>query len=92
MLLNQAYRKHHKHWFDYNQHNTTDGEYLSYFDTSIVPSRGRVKNPSIIPKVPQKEKRVREPKGKVQEQKGKVQEPKGKVQEQKESMEPKKVL
>ena len=52
MLLNQAYRKHHKHWYDYNQHNTTDGEYLAYFDTSIVPSRGRVKNPSIIPKRP----------------------------------------
>lgn len=60
MLLNQAYRKQHKHWFDYNQHNSTDGQYLAYFDTPIVPNRGRVKNPSIVSRVPKKQPKVKE--------------------------------
>ena len=56
MELNHHYKKHHKHWFDYNQHNASDGEYLSYFDTRIIPHRGRVKNPSVVSRVPRKEK------------------------------------
>jgi len=60
-MLNQVYRKHHKHWYDYNQHNTTDGEYLSYFDTPIIPHRGRVKNPSVVSRVPQKQPKIKKP-------------------------------
>ena len=62
MLLNKAYRKEHKHWYDYNQHNSTDGEYLAYFDTPRIPNRARIKNPSITPRVPKKQPRLREPK------------------------------
>jgi hypothetical protein len=57
-----VYRKQHKHWYDYNQHNSTDGEYLAYFDTPIIPNRGRVKNPSIAQRVPKKQPKVKEQK------------------------------
>jgi hypothetical protein len=57
---------HHHHqkqvnWYDYNQHNSTDGQYLSYFNTNVVPHRGRVKNPSIIPRIPKKSPTFKEP-------------------------------
>jgi len=48
--------KYKTHSFDYNQHNSSDGEYLKYFGTNLVPHRNKIKNkniiknPSIIPK------------------------------------------
>ena len=54
------HKRQHRNWLDYNQHNTTDGQYLAYFDTKVVPNRSIVKNPSIIQRIPKKEKKVKE--------------------------------
>lgn len=57
-MLNQAYRKHHKHWFDYNQHVETDEKYLSYFDTPTVKEK-IVKNPKIVQRVKSAKSRLK---------------------------------
>ena len=56
MMLHQS--KYHKHAFDYNQHLSNDGKFIMYYDTPIIPNKGRVKNPKIVPRVPKTPKNV----------------------------------
>jgi len=57
------YQRHHRNWYDYNVYSSKEGEYLNYFNTSVIPNRSRVKNPSIIPNesIPKKSKKFNIP-------------------------------
>jgi len=57
------HQRHHRNWYDYNVYSSKEGEYLNYFNTSVIPNRSRIKNPSIIPNesIPKKSKKFNIP-------------------------------
>jgi len=55
------HQRHHRNWYDYNQYTGNEADYLNYFNTSVIPNRSRIKNPSVIPKIPKKPKQFNLP-------------------------------
>lgn len=44
--------RHPRNWYDYNAHLSKEAEYMQFYDTSIIPNRSIIKNPSIVPRIP----------------------------------------
>lgn len=62
-MMKELFQKHSRNWYDYNQYNSKEGEYLNYFNTQVIPNRSIVKNKGIIPKVPKIIRNLKLPNG-----------------------------
>jgi hypothetical protein len=66
MLLNPPHKsKYYQNWRDDNKYNSTEGQYLSYFESKVIPNGRRIKNQKVISRIQQRQNGIVEPKKSV---------------------------